>query len=134
MTKKLTRSLPWLLVVILAGFLFVRTGSNNALKAREAILIKEAVKLQRGLDSLSVALEQSGEAIERADAIILGYKAEVVRAQAKTKEIQKRYDSIHFKPFSTDSARYNALRLLYPSERFWFDVFWSGPGADLWLA
>ena len=63
MTKKLTRSLPWLLVVVMAVFLFVRTGSNKALKARESILLKEAARLQQSIDSLSVALEQSGEAI-----------------------------------------------------------------------
>ena len=107
-----------IVILILVVYGFFNVGSVSEARQKEGAAKATVKRLGAELDSLYQVVEISTAAIERADAIILGYKAEVVRAQARTRQIQKRYDSLHFKPFTSDSARYRALRNLYPNERF----------------
>ena len=106
------------LLIVMAVFLFIKTGDTSEADLKEKAAKAIIAHLNGQLDSLSERVRITDEALEKADAIILGYKAEVIRAHSQTQKWKQQYDSLNFQPFASDSARHRALRNLYPNEGF----------------
>jgi len=103
------------LLIVLAVFLFIKTGDTDEAKERERAAEAKIKLLDDQLDSLTERVRITDEALEKADAVILGYKAEVIRVHNISRETRKTHEETNFTVQPSDSVRIRKLANHFPS-------------------
>jgi len=116
MTQKAIIILLFLAVLALAG----RWYFDRDLVPREILQTTEAKikRLTNSIDSVKAAQRLTRDTLEAVYAVMQAKAKEAEQARIERQQLQRRYENIIYKPLLTDSARYNAIRILYPTEGF----------------
>jgi len=105
-----------LLGFILAGWFYNRNIDlgNEVIELQKQRI--EQLKIRE--DSITNAIKVTRDSLETVFIVLENAKRDAENAARETSKLRKRYENITFKPLLTDSARYNALKNLYPNEGF----------------
>lgn len=87
---------------------------------RETIKTLEAeqARTQANLDSAYSVIKATHDSLEASYAVFETQRQLAWQAEQERKKIQRKYEAIVFHAFKSDTARYNALKNLYPNEGF----------------
>lgn len=72
-------------------------------------------QLESNIDSANRVITATRDSLDIAFLLLENEKRDSEKARTQTAHWQKQYANVNFHAFQSDSARYNALRSLYPS-------------------